>query len=250
MPRPWLPILPALALAGCGVADAGPGHFTADGEVIAMGGGDGGVAHACFSCHGLDGGGDGALAPRLAGLDPGYLHRQLDDYASGRRAHKAMRTIARRLSPDARARVSAHYAGMAFAPRAASPADVEGAVLYVQGDPERGLAACASCHGVDGEGVGPGNPPLAGQSAAYVADQLEAWRSGRRHNDPMGEMLAVSRLLTPDEVRAVSRHAASLSGGADPREAPAAFLPARRGDRHNDASAPPRHAAGPGSAGR
>lgn len=246
MPRSWLPILPALALAGCGVADAGPGHFTADGEVIAMGGGDGGVAHACFTCHGLDGGGDGALAPRLAGLDPGYLHRQLDDYASGRRAHKAMRTIARRLSPYGRARISTYYAGMAFAPGAARPADGEGALLYDRGDPARGLASCASCHGADGAGVGPGNPPLAGQSAAYVASQLEAWRGGRRHNDAMGEMLAVSRLLTPDEVRAVSRHAASLSGGGDPRAAPAASLPARRGDRHNDASAPPRHEAAPG----
>ncbi len=247
MPRSWLPIplaiLPVLALAACGVADAGPGHFTADGEVIVMGGGDGGVAHACFSCHGLDGGGDGALAPRLAGLDPGYLHRQLDDYASGRRAHKAMRTIAGRLSPDGRARVSAYYAGMAFVPRGASSPDALGAALYNQGDASRGLASCASCHGVDGAGVGPGNPPLAGQSAAYISDQLDAWRDGRRHNDPLGEMGAISRLLTPDEVRAVSRHAASLSGAGDPRRA--ASLPARRGDPRNDASAPPRHGAAP-----
>ncbi len=243
MLRSRLPILPALALAGCGVADAGPGHFTADGEVIAMGGGDGGVTHACFSCHRLDGGGDGALAPRLAGLDPGYLHRQLDDYASGRRAHKAMGAIAGRLSPDARARVSAYYAGMAFVPRGASSPDAQGAALYDQGDASRGLASCASCHGVDGAGVGPGNPPLAGQSAVYVADQLNAWRDGRRRNDPLDEMGAISRLLTPDEVRAVSRHAASLSGAGDPREAPAAFLPARRADPHNDASAPPRHGA-------
>jgi cytochrome c553 len=250
MLRSWLPILPTLALAGCSVADAGPGHFTANGKVIAMGGGDGGVTHACFSCHGLDGGGDNALVPRLAGLDPGYLHRQLDDYASGRRAHDAMRTIARRLSPVARARVSAYYAGLAFAAAPSAPADATGARLYDQGDPSRGLASCASCHGREGEGVGPGNPPLAGQSVAYVAAQIEAWRGGRRQNDPMGEMGAVSRLLTPHEMRAVARHAASLGGGADPRAIPATSLQARRGDRHNDASTPRRHEAAPGSAAR
>lgn len=251
MPKRWPSILPALALAGCGAAGAGPSHFTASGEVIALGGGDGGVAHACFSCHGLDGAGDGAATPRLAGLDRGYLRRQLDDYAAGRRAHPAMRTIARRLAPEARALVSAHYADMTFAPGPPTQAaDRVGAVLHESGDPARGLAPCASCHGLRGEGVGPGNPPLAGQGAAYVAGQLEAWRGGRRQNDPLGQMREISRRLTPDEVRAVARHAAALSGAADPPAARAASLPARRGGPRNDASAPPRHGAEPAPAAR
>src|SRR3546814_5826357 len=65
--------------------------FRATGETIAMSGGNGGAAAACFTCHGLEGEGDGEVSPRLAGLDPGYLHRQLDDYANGRREHEAMR---------------------------------------------------------------------------------------------------------------------------------------------------------------
>src|SRR3546814_12851484 len=56
--------------------------------------------------------GDGEVSPRLAGLDPGYLHRQLDDYANGRREHEAMRTIALRLPEEDRRKVSAFYASL------------------------------------------------------------------------------------------------------------------------------------------
>ena len=53
--------------------------FTETGQIIAMGGGEGGSANACFSCHGLEGEGDGVSVPRLAGLDAGYLQKQMED---------------------------------------------------------------------------------------------------------------------------------------------------------------------------
>ena len=50
------------------------------GHAIAVGGGPGGAGAACFSCHGLQGQGDGGAAfPRLAGLDAQYLARQMAD---------------------------------------------------------------------------------------------------------------------------------------------------------------------------
>ncbi|MCW1430244.1 c-type cytochrome [Novosphingobium sp. JCM 18896] len=185
----YLAAILATILEGC--ADPGGGNpaFTASGEVIALGGGDGGPTHACASCHGLKGEGDGRLVPRLAGLDAGYLHRQLDDYANGRREHAEMRAIVRRLGMEDRAKVSAYYAALpvtaAALPRV-SP-------LYA--------ARCAQCHGPAGEGRGAGNPPLAGQPADYVEAQLLAWRAGKRRGDGMGEMLAVSRALAPEQVR-------------------------------------------------
>ena len=233
MPRLRMLIVASLAASGCSAPAVPPDRFTASGEVIAMGGGDGGVGHACFSCHGLDGGGDGAATPRLAGLDPGYLQRQLDDYASGRRAHKEMAAIARRMQPDARALVSFYYAALPAAGRSTGPADGGAARLYAAGDPARDLPACASCHGAQGEGVGPGNPPLAGQPAAYVAAQLDGWREGRRYNDALGEMRRISRRLTPDEIRRLAAFVASLAPG--PPAARAASPPARRGDRRNGA---------------
>ena len=51
----------------------------------------------------------------------------------------------------------------------------------------RRLAACASCHGPRGEGVGGGEyiPHLSGKPAGYLLDQLRAFRDGRRHYAPM-----------------------------------------------------------------
>ncbi len=41
-------------------------------------------------------------------------------------------------------------------------------------------ATCAACHGVDGNSVAPEWPSLAGQHAAYIVRQLEAFKSGER----------------------------------------------------------------------
>ncbi|MES2495835.1 MAG: c-type cytochrome [Pseudomonadota bacterium] len=211
-PAAILPFL-ALLLGGCGERP-GADPFRGNGEIIAFGGGDGGPSAACVTCHGLKGEGDGQLAPRLAGLDAGYLQRQLDDYANGRREHAAMRRVVRRLTLDDRARVAGYYAGLTppAPPVRERSADDVGARLYADGDPTRGLAACATCHGAAGEGRGGGNPPLGQQPPAYLEDQLVAWRTARRNNDPLGEMRKISRRLAPAEVRAVADYAAALPG--------------------------------------
>lgn len=224
---------------GCDAAYRDP--FRATGETIAMSGGDGGAKAACFTCHGLKGEGDGKDSPRLAGLDAGYLHRQIDDYANGRREHLMMRSIALRLSDADRSKVSAYYAALPAPTTSATSMNAKGEVLYRLGDPARGLAPCASCHRQQGEGDA-ANPPLAAQPAAYLEKQLTAWRTGKRNNDPLGQMRDISRRLSNAEVRAVSAYASGLSGGFPPsREASPA---ARRADPRNDASAPPRHGSG------
>ncbi|TZG27299.1 c-type cytochrome [Sphingomonas montanisoli] len=195
-------MLACVAAGGC-VGERSDDRFRETGQIIAMSGGDGGVAAACVTCHGLHGEGDGALSPRLAGLDVGYLQRQLDDYVNGRRDHVPMRTVARKLSLDDRGKVSAYYAGLPAPPPIARPTDAEGNRLY---------AACVNCHGSRGEGRGPANPPLSAQPAAYVEAQLAAWREGRRYNDPLGEMRHVSRRFSPEQARAVSVHAVALPG--------------------------------------
>lgn len=197
------------AIGGCGKPGGGNPAFTASGEVIALGGGDGGPTHACASCHGLKGEGDGRLVPRLARLDAGYLHRQLDDYGNGRRENAEMRAVVRRLSMQDRAKVSAYYAALP----ATATALPQRSTLY--------QTKCAECHGRVGEGRGHGNPPLAGQSAAYIEAQLLAWRAGKRRGDGMGEMLRVSRALVPGEIRALAS-LASAPPAARPFPAPAA----------------------------
>ena len=226
-------------LGGCSAVErTAADRFVASGELIALSGGDAGAANACITCHGLDGRGNGAGTPRLAGLNQGYLAAQLEGYASGRRRHPEMEAISRQLAPAHRQAVSAYYARLPFAAAAGALPPGPAASLYQRGDPSRGLAACASCHGLRGEGVGPGNPPLAGQPAAYLSEQLDRWRASERRNDPEGVMLRISRLLSERESAALAAYAAALPGDPQRRESPEASPSERRDDSRNGASAP------------
>ena len=188
--------------------------FSASGELIALSGGDAGPRYACHTCHGLEGEGNGAGAPRLSGLPQGYLVKQLQDYGDGRRQHPAMQKIAGALSMDARQRVAVWYAGRALPKQAppSFPAGDTAARLWRSGAPGRGLPACASCHGLQGEGTGTRAPPIHDQPAPYLAAQLEAWRDGTRQNSPRHEMSRISQRLSAAEVEALARYAAQLPG--------------------------------------
>lgn len=232
-----------LALGGC----SRPLNETGEalgrtGELVALSGGEAGAAGACFTCHGLQGGGDGVSAPRLAGLDAGYLHKQLEDYASDRRSDPTMTPIAARLTPPQRRAAAGYYAGMAR-PRSeavAGPAPD----IWRRGDPSRGVPACATCHGATGLGVGAGNPAVAGQPAAYTLDQIDRWRSGKRRNDARGTMSMAVAALTAAEASAIARWlerqsavpapdtgAASVSAAASAAAQPAPLHEAHRRDR-------------------
>ena len=232
-----------LALAACGAPEQpGPDPFTATGELIALSGGDAGPQSACIGCHGLSGEGNGAGAPRLAGLGVGYLGRQMEFFAAGLRQHPEMQRIAERLSQGERQMVAGYYADLQAPPRSVGPHRSANRLYHV-GDPSRGLPSCASCHGDAGEGAGLGNPPLAGQPATYLAGQLEAWRNSKRRGDPMNQMLRISQALTPQEIRSVAAYASGLPGDAPRPGYAGASLQARRDDPRNDASAPRRYEA-------
>lgn len=234
-------LAPAMILAACS-AEAAPDRFGTSGELIAMSGAGAGASNACFTCHGLDGMGSGSGIPRLAGLDPGYLDHQLEAYADGRRENPSMRWIAKQLTGSQRIAVSQYYARLpvTLAPGQPMPAPA----IYSRGDPERDLPSCASCHGVDGRGIGPANPPLAGQPAPYLAHQLETWKRGQRRSDPDGVMLEISRKLTPSEIAAVVSYAAALPAAARRPGSPEASPTGPRSGPRSDASTLPRRVAG------
>ncbi len=63
---------------------------------------------------------------------------------------------------------------------------------FAQGDAAAGQAKsalCATCHGADGNSELSINPKLAGQSAAYIAKQLQDYKSGARANATMAAMV-------------------------------------------------------------
>ena len=62
------------------------------------------------------------------------------------------------------------------------------AASAAQADAQAGRAKakpCAVCHGEFGVGILPNAPNLAGQPEIYLAEQLKAYRSGKRTNEIM-----------------------------------------------------------------
>ena len=63
-------------------------------------------------------------------------------------------------------------ASVAFAQGVAKPDAKQGEQLYTQGDMSRGILACASCHGAEGNSAIAMNPNLAGHAFEYTVKQL------------------------------------------------------------------------------
>ena len=72
----------------------------------------------------------------------------------------------------------------------------------------RALAAtCANCHGTDGSAVaGPGSARLAGQSSAFIVEQMQAFRSGSR---PATVMHQLAKGFSDAQIRALAAYFAA-----------------------------------------
>jgi cytochrome c553 len=192
-------------------ADAQPGvrHPDAErGAVIAARGKAG--APACSQCHAFNGGSDGSGAfPRIAGQSTYYLAKQLRDFTTDVRANAIMTPIAKALTPDDVADLSAYYASVESPLLPLPPADPalikRGEQLATTGDAAKGLQSCDNCHGPGGTGEPPAIPYLAGQYAHYTRFELQMWQRGFRKSSP-GGMAVIARLLSDQDVAAVAAY--------------------------------------------
>lgn len=204
-------------LFGVGIEREVTGNLLEHGRLVAMGGSEaGGAGMACISCHGSEGEGDGSGAfPRLAGQSGWYMYKQLIDYASGARPNAVMTGVAQRLTEQEMEAVSAYYA-VIEAPYRAPLGDMTaedlqwGGQLAAVGSAERGIPACANCHGAAGAGLPPAVPYLAGQYGNYMTHQLQLWAEGTRDNDAMNVMSAIAQKMTEADMRAVSEYFARV----------------------------------------
>jgi cytochrome c553 len=85
------------------------------------------------------------------------------------------------------------------------------------GDAEAGAtkaAACAACHGVDGNPADPQYPRIAGQSEHYVARQLALFKSGERATAMAALMQPYAMPLSAQDMRDIGAYFATQTPGA------------------------------------
>jgi cytochrome c553 len=159
------------------------------------------LAATCVACHGEIGISATPDFPSLAGQLPTYLFKQLQDYADGSRDHPLMAGVAKGLSKQDMADLSAWFASLPQSPASYGGKTLQSAAkLVTDGDNERLLVPCEVCHGNEGEGQKLDIPALAGQQSEYLKATLTAFKEGSRHNDIYGKMRLIAKTLTEKEI--------------------------------------------------
>lgn len=163
----------------------------------------------CAACHGPDGNSPTGDFPNIAGQGKKYLVKQLLDYQLGAQTNgeqgrhdMVMAGQVANLSEQDIYDLAAYYSQQEHAIGGANEETIaEAQRLYLGGDTDRGITACAACHGPGGAGMSlAAFPLLSGQHAEYTAQQLEMFRSGERSNDPNGMMRDIAALLSDRDI--------------------------------------------------
>lgn len=170
-------------------------------------------AATCVACHGADGNITVDMWPKLAGQHEGYLVAQIkaiQEGEGGLRHEPTMYPMVKDLSEQDIMDLAAYYASLTIKHGVAQPEHVElGQLLYRAGIHEKGIPACAACHGPDGRGIGPFKfPAVAGQNMTYTLEQLKAYKTGERGTGPM--MSDLVQNMSDEEMTAVASYIAGL----------------------------------------
>jgi cytochrome c553 len=165
----------------------------------------------CQGCHGQDGNSYGPEWPNLASQHAAYIAKQLRDFQSGARKNETMSSMVIGLSQKDITDIAAFFSSQTVKGDN-SAKSVAGKKLYEGGNRYNRTPACASCHGPNGVGNGPGAiPHLAGQKATYVAKALRDFRSGSRANDRNEMMRSIAAKLSDKEIENVATYISGMS---------------------------------------
>jgi cytochrome c553 len=160
----------------------------------------------CLLCHGTNANGNyGIRAPKLSGMEPWYLTRQLENFAAGIRGapeqdHSGheMRVVGIRLEQEKMLADAVQFiAGL----ESKKPAHT------VSGNVKAGkeiYQTCVACHGAKGEGNATlQSPALAARSDWYLVTQLRNFKAGLRGADPRdtlgAQMAAIGGTLKDEQ---------------------------------------------------
>ena len=169
------------------------------------------VASVCSACHGMDGNSTIPNYPKLAGRHPDYLVREMKEFISGARKSDIMSPILATLDPDDFKALGAYFG--AQKPTSGQVLDRKaaeiGRKLYLDGNEEKGVPACAGCHDADGSG-NKRFPRLAGQHREYLIEQMQNFKNDVRNHAAARLMREVAKRLSDDEIKAVAEFLAAL----------------------------------------
>jgi cytochrome c553 len=171
------------------------------------------AGQVCIACHAADGNSTIAQNPVLAGQHAAYLYRQLTEFKKNvDRRDPSMSAMVASLQDDDFKNLAVYYASQK--PKARSARNKElaelGQQIYRGGIADKGVPACAGCHGASGSGIPIQYPRLAGQHAEYTESQMKKWRAEDRKNDPNKMMRMVAAKMSDKEIQAVSDYIAGL----------------------------------------
>lgn len=171
----------------------------------------------CVACHGADGNSATSAYPIIAGQGADYLLKQLKEFKAEEgkpavRKNDIMAGMVAALSIEDMQSLAVYFSQQKVKPSAATDAKLveAGRTLWRKGDFERGIPACAGCHGPTGAGIPVVYPRLAGQYAEYTATQLKNFRSEERSNDPERMMRTIADKLSDKHIKALSDYIAGL----------------------------------------
>ena len=173
------------------------------------------LSRPCSTCHGSHGQSLNPAWPHLAGQQTSYLEKQLHDLQLNETRHpdEAMAPFIISLTDEDITNLAMYYAALPRPPGSHRhrKKNTQGETLYREGNPDKHILACITCHGNKAEGNGlPGFPSLAGQQLTYLVHQLEAFKTGARDNDPSHAMHAITQGMSADDIYAVAHYLASL----------------------------------------
>jgi len=170
------------------------------------------IVNVCEACHGKGGNSINPNVPSLAGQGSAYLQGQLAGFQAQRRVG-VMSGVAMGLSQADIRGAAAYFSQQMLR---ADPIEVadwsesrRGRAIYDGGIASVSVPACGSCHALDGAGLPPAFPRLAGQHARYIAAQLRAFRSDSRLSTNR-MMQNLSAKLSDVEISAVADYIASM----------------------------------------
>lgn len=174
-------------------------------------------AAACSACHGAKGISAVPTFPDLAGQSVAFLSAQLQAYKSGSRKDPMMSAAVASLGRQDLDDLAAYFASLPPKPAGHADASSRGGVLYLQGDPAKGIPACQGCHGPAGQGPQPHGgatqtawaayPRVAGQPQPYLVKVLTEYKQGALGGEPNAKVMqGVMQSIDASDIQALAAY--------------------------------------------